>query len=286
MISIVSPEERLAEPLGARILLLGPNGAGKTTQARLLDSGATLFIDSENGSLAIADVRMSHCRIETWQEFCDLIVRIVGPNRSFAPHENFSHAHFDRVGGYLPGWERFQTFFVDTVTAMIRLCFRWALAQPEVITERGKLDLRSVYGLLARTVLLALHHLQSARGKNVILVGALETVTDDYGRTEHRLQAEGQRIAREILGIVDIVVTMNFIDFDDGKPTRAFVCTSPNPWHFPGKDRSGKLEMVEPPDLGALIAKILPPRASVGGAAGQSQSTIIPFDPQQEGENT
>ena len=113
------------------------------------------------------------------------------------------------------------TIFFDTVTAASRLCFRWASAQPEAFSERGKPDLRSAYGLHAREMLLALHHLQSARGLNIILIGALETVTDDYGRIEHRLQAEGQRVPREIAGIVDIVVTMNWIDFGDGKPARA-----------------------------------------------------------------
>ena len=119
--------------------------------------------------------------------------------------------------------------------------------------------------------LLALHHLQSARGLNVILVGALETVTDDYGRVEHKLQAEGQRVSREISGVVDIVVTMAQIDFGDGKPIRAFVCTTPNQWSYPAKDRSGKLDQIEPPDLGKLIEKILPSRANHSAA----QSSII-----------
>ena len=80
-------------------------------------------------------------------------------------------------------------------------------------------------------MLLALHHLQGARGLNIILIGALESVTDDYGRVEHKLQAEGQRVPREIQGIVDLVVTMQWLDFNDGKPAqRGFVTTSPNPW--------------------------------------------------------
>ena len=134
-----------------------------------------------------------------------------------------------------------RTVFFDTITAAGRLCFRWASAQPEAFSERtGKPDLRSAYGLHAREFLLALHHLQSARGLNIILIGALETVTDDYGRTEHRLQMEGQRVGREIPGIVDIVITMDSIDFGDGKPVRAFVCTSPNPWGYPAKDRVRK----------------------------------------------
>jgi hypothetical protein len=153
---------------------------------------------------------------------------------------------------------------------------------PRAFSERtGKPDQRSAYGLHARELLLALHHLQSARGHNVILIGALETVTDDYGRTEHRLQAEGRRVPREIAGIVDIVVTMNWIDFGDNGPVRGFVCTAPNRWGYPAKDRSGRLDQLEPPDLGALIKKVLPPRAS-HDAAEPPQSSIIPLTKQEE----
>jgi hypothetical protein len=270
---IISPDERLAERRGARILIVGPFGVGKTSLVRGLDPATPLFIDTENGALAIDDVPLAHVRPQTWPELRDLIVRIAGPNRSFQPNEPYSQSHFDMCGGYLPGIEsgQYRTIVLDTVTAAGRLCFRWSSAQPEAFSERtGKPDLRSAYGLHARESLLALHHLQGARELNVILIGALETVTDDYGRTEHRLQIEGQRVPREIPGIVDVVVTMNWLDFADGKPAqRGFVCTSPNPWKFPAKDRSGKLEMIEPPDLGTLIRKVVPPRASHSAAVTQ-----------------
>jgi hypothetical protein len=42
-------------------------------------------------------------------------------------------------------------------------------------------------------------------------------------------------------------------------PVRAFVCTNPNAWNYPAKDRSGRLEQFEPPHLGALIAKLTGP---------------------------
>src|SRR5262249_4585945 len=47
----------------------------------------------------------------------------------------------------------------------------------------------------------------------------------------------------------------------DGKPVRVFVCTNPNPWGYPAKDRSGRLEQLEPPHLGALIEKLTRPGA-------------------------
>jgi hypothetical protein len=56
--------------------------------------------------------------------------------------------------------------------------------------------------------------------------------------------------------IVDELLTLEFLDFGDGRAQRGFVCGEPNAWGLPGKDRSGRLDLTEPPDLGALLAKI------------------------------
>jgi ABC-type branched-subunit amino acid transport system ATPase component len=109
---IISPEQRLAEAHGARFLFVGPNGVGKTSALRKLKSGTTLFVDIENGALAIAEVPVPHVRPETWPEVRDLVVRIAGPNRSFGSQEPYSQAHFDRVGGFLPDLEGYQTIFL------------------------------------------------------------------------------------------------------------------------------------------------------------------------------
>ena len=87
----------------------------------------------------------------------------------------------------------------------------------------------------------------------------LERVVDDLNIATWQPQIEGSKTSRELPGIVDEVITMQWVDFGDGKPVRAFVCTNPNPWGFPAKDRSGRLEQLEPPDLGALIEKLARP---------------------------
>jgi AAA domain len=277
---IITFEERVTEPRGVHALIAGPYGVGKTSLVRKLNPLSTLFIDAEDGGLAINDVPVPHIRPKTWPSMRDLAVRIAGPNPSFGKNEPYSQEHFDRVGGYLPGIEKVRTVVWDSMTETSRLCFRHSSAQPETLSERtGKPDLRSAYGLHARELLLMSRHLQSASGLNIILTCALETIVDDFGRLMHQLQMEGQRVPREIPGIVDLVITMASIDFGDSKPVRAFVCTSPNPWGYPAKDRSGKLEQIEKPDLGALIAKILSPVAHHQGGVAETK-VITPNDGQ------
>lgn len=43
---------------------------------------------------------------------------------------------------------------------------------------------------------------------------------------------------------------------EDAPDKRAFVCQTLNPWGYPAKDRSGRLEMVEEAHLGKLLKKI------------------------------
>jgi hypothetical protein len=260
---IIGADERLAEQRGVKLLIAGPTGVGKTSLLRTLDPSRVLFLDGEAGDLSVQDVRVDTIRILDWPTACDVAVRIGGPNPSFAPTSCYSEAHFKAVGGALENLDRYDLVFVDSITAIIRLCFRWCEQQPEARSERsGAKDLRATYGLLAREMLQWLHQLQHARNKHVVFVCVLEKLTDDFGRfVEYRLQLEGAKVPREIGAIVDELIVMDFLDFGD-KPVRGFVCRSPNAWGFPAKDRSGKLDETEPPHLGKLLAKILDRSAS------------------------
>ena len=125
------------------------------------------------------------------------------------------------------------------------------------MTDRGRKDLRSVYGVLARSMLAWLNQLQHARQRNVVLTAVLERNTDDVGTSLWQPQLEGGRTGRELPAIVDVIASMQWVNFDR-KPVRALVCT-PDPFGYPAKDRSGRLEQFEPPNLGALIEKLIGP---------------------------
>ena len=104
-----------------------------------------------------------------------------------------------------------------------------------------------------------LNQLQHARGRTVVFVVVLEKNVDDFNIATWQPQIEGGKTGRELPAIVDEIVTMTWVDFGDRKPVRAFVCTNPNPWGYPAKDRSGKLDQLEPPNLGALLEKLTRP---------------------------
>jgi AAA domain len=256
---IVSAVERMAERKGVKLLMLGKSGIGKTSRLKDLDPATTLFLDIEAGDLAVADWPGDTIRPASWPESRDFFVFLAGPDKSLPPESAFSQAHYDHViekFGDATQLGRYQTFFLDSITQLSRQCFAWCKTQPGAVSDRsGKPDLRAAYGLLGQEMIGALTHLQHARGKNVVFVAILDERLDDFNRKVFVPQIEGSKTSLELPGIVDEVVTLAEIKAEDGSSYRAFVTHTVNPYGFPAKDRSGRLDLMEPPHLGALIAK-------------------------------
>ncbi len=268
---IISADQRLAERHGVKLVLLGKSGLGKTTQLKTLSEASTLFVDLEAGDLSVKDWRGDCVRPKTWPEFRDLAVFLAGPNPALPAEAPFSQAHFDHVCQQYGSPEqlgKYDTYFVDSITVLSRLCLTWAKSQPAAFSDRtGKADLRGAYGLLGSEMIGALTHLQHARGKHVVFVAILDEVTDDFNRKVFAPQIDGAKTSLQLPGIVDEVITLAELKTDEGEAYRAFVCHTVNPWGLPAKDRSGRLDLVEPPHLGQLIAKCAQAQSSARPAA-------------------
>jgi hypothetical protein len=239
--------------------MFGKTGIGKTSQLKTLPESTTLFVDVEAGDLAVRDWRGDCVRTATWPEFRDLTVLLAGPNPAMPAEAPFSEAHYRNAAeryGDPDRFAKYETYFIDSLTALSRLALVWTKTQPQATSERtGKPDMRGAYGLLGAEMIGALTHLQHARNKNIVFVAILDERLDEFNRRIFVPQLEGTKTAAELPGIVDEVVTLAEIRADDGSSYRAFVTHTMNPYGYPAKDRSGQLDLLEPPNLRALIEK-------------------------------
>ncbi len=264
---IITADQRLAERRGVKGVLVGKSGIGKTSQLWTLPPESTLFFDLEAGDLAVEGYAGDTIRPRTWQECRDFAVFIGGPNPALRDDQPYSEAHFkavcERFGGPAV-LEKYETVFVDSITVAGRLCLQWCKGQPQAYSEKtGKPDSRGAYGLMGQEMIGWLTHLQHTRRKNVWFVGILNEAVDDFNRRVFSLQVDGSKTGLELPGIVDEVVTLAEVKAQnpDGSASsyRAFVCHTLNQWGYPAKDRSGRLDAIEEPDLGRLMQKIAGP---------------------------
>ena len=264
---IITADQRLAERRGVKGVLVGKSGIGKTSQLWTLNPIATLFMDLEAGDLAAEGYPCDTIRPRTWQECRDFAVFIGGPNPALRDDQPYSEAHFAAVCeryGAPAVMDKYETLFIDSITVAGRLCLQWCKGQPQAFSEKtGKPDSRGAYGLMGQEMIGWLTHLQHTRRKNVWFVGILNEALDDFNRRVFSLQIDGAKTGLELPGIVDEVVTLTEINGQnpDGSSSsyRAFVCHTINQWGYPAKDRSGRLDAIEEPDLGRLMQKIAGP---------------------------
>ncbi len=285
---IISADERMKETRGVKGVIFGKSGIGKTSLLWTLDAQTTLFMDMEAGDLAIESWSGDSIRPRTWQQCRDFAVFIGGPNPALREDQPYSEAHYKAVCesfGDPSVLDKYETVFIDSITVAGRLCLQWCKGQPQAFSERsGKADMRGAYGLHGQEMIGWLTHLQHTRDKNIWFVGILDEKLDDFNRKVFQPQIDGSKTGLELPGIVDQVVTMAEIQSDDSSAFRAFVNHTLNPYGFPAKDRSGRLDLLEEPHLGKLMTKIKNAAPKITGTAPEHLHHEIPddFTPQTE----
>jgi hypothetical protein len=284
--NIINAEARAAEPVHASTAIFGPSGVGKTHLARTLDPNTTLFVDLEAGTMALGNwpgdvVRLLEVaranNMHAWEVCRAVACLLCGPDptdyalndmRQLVPGPYSAEAHasyIQQLGDPTGLFGKYQTIFLDSITVASRWSFAWCETQPSAISDRGKVDTRGIYGTHGKEMIRWLTRLQHAPYAT-FLVGILEAKADDMGRISFVPQVDGSGTGRALPGIFDNVLTLTRFNPPPapdqpmahepiGGAARALVCTG-NVWGLPGKNRSAALGTLEPPDLGALLAKM------------------------------
>lgn len=266
---IITASERLAAPQRVKGCIFGPHGAGKTSLLWTMDPSKTLFLNLEAGDKAVQDWPGDSIEIKSWRQAVDLACLASGPDESLIQHADgtwpeYSKDHYDYVvrnnEGLAEYLQKYEIHFWDSISVASRLAWKWALGQSGSFSEKtGRLDTRGTYRIIGQDIVSWLTRIQHTKNKDIWVVGGLDDVKDDFGRSYWSPQIEGAKAGRELLGIFDEVISMVNMPAEDGSLYRAFVCQQINPWKYPAKDRSGRLDMVEPPHLGRLMEKLNTP---------------------------
>lgn len=274
--NIITAEERMQTRKPIKGAIFGPHGIGKTSLLWTVDPEKTLFLNLEGGDLAVQDCPVDSIEIRTWEDAMTMACLITGPDPSRRSDQAYSQAHYNYVSNETdPAFlQKYEIVFWDSISVASRLCWQWATGQPDAFSEKtGKADNRGAYGLVGRELVRWLTVIQHTPGKDVWVVGGLDEKEDDFGRRKHDPQIEGSKAGLELPGIFDQVISMVMMQPEEGgEPYRAFVCHKVNPWRYPAKDRSGRLQIIEEPHLGRLMEKINGPKPK------QEFQTTIPTE--------
>ena len=128
-----------------------------------------------------------------------------------------------------------------------RLCF------PQ--KRKKAADPRQAYGAMQDKVGDLVRAFRDLPGKHVYMSAKVERAQDDQGRLLYAPSMPGNKTGQALPYWFDEVFALRCETGDDGKVVRMIQTDTDGIWA--AKDRSGKLDMWEPANLGAIIEKVL-----------------------------
>jgi AAA domain len=215
----------------------GPSGAGKTSLVKTLPPEFKPFVMSiEGGLLSISGSNIDFVDV-TRGDDGRLLPMIERPKR------------IKEVYAYLQTPEakaKYNTIFVDSLTELGQTVH--AMAAKEFPEAKDMLRLWGAYGISMRDTIRAFRDIPDYH----VIFTCLSKIDRDEatGKRSAAFDLQGS-ISEKLPGYLDLVMYLRVRE--DG--TRELVCGATEA--VPAKDRSGKLDKVEPANLGHVFSKIL-----------------------------
>tara|TARA_R110000850_G_scaffold70473_3_gene156103 strand:+ start:291 stop:956 length:666 start_codon:yes stop_codon:yes gene_type:complete len=203
---------------GLKVLVYGQAGCGKTTLSKTLPKPVVL--SAEGGLLSLKDDNIPYIEIKSMTDL----------------HDAYA---------WLQDSDEFESVVLDSISEIAEV----VLAHEKKINKDG----RAAYGEMdvqLSEIIRAFRDLDM----HVLMTAKLEKQQDEMGRMLYFPSLPGNKTAQKLPYFFDEVLALRIEKDEDGKTQRALMCDSDGLWL--AKDRSGKLEAWETPDLGEIIAKV------------------------------
>lgn len=207
---------------GVKVLVYGQAGAGKTSLVKTLPN--PIVLSAEGGLLSIKDADLPYIEISDMDTLKEAYAWLTSADEAKA----------------------YQSVALDSISEIAEVVLN--------AEKKATKDPRQAYGAMQEQMADIIRAFRDLPGRHVYMSAKLEKTQDEMGRVLYSPSMPGNKTGQALPYFFDEVIALRVEKDSEGATQRALMCDSDGLWL--AKDRSGKLDMWEAPDLGAIIAKI------------------------------
>lgn len=217
---IISTKDYAAN--GIKMLVHGQAGIGKTCLCASLPR--PIIISVESGLLSLAALDLPAIEVSSMDDLEEAFKWVTKSEES----------------------KNFDSICLDSISE---------IAEIVLSNEKGKeKDPRKAYGNMQDMMMDLVRSFRDIPGKNIYMSAKQERIQDDSSRILYGPSMPGQKLAQQLPYLFDEIFCYQIVKDQNSVPQRVLL-TQPD-GISQAKDRSGKLDMWEVPDLGAIVNKI------------------------------
>jgi phage nucleotide-binding protein len=221
--AVVLKRTGATEAQAVKLLVYGQAGAGKTSLIPTLPN--PVILSAEGGLLSIADADVPYVEVGNMSDLRDAYQWLTQSAEA----------------------KGFESVAVDSISEIAEVVLN--------AEKKATKDPRQAYGAMQEQMADIIRGFRDLPGKHVYMSAKLEKSQDEMGRVLYAPSMPGNKTGQSLPYFFDEVLALRVEKDSDGASRRALMCDSDGLWL--AKDRSGKLESWEAPDLGAIINKIM-----------------------------
>jgi phage nucleotide-binding protein len=207
---------------GVKVLVYGQAGAGKTSLIKTLPS--PIVLSAEGGLLSIQDADLPFIEITSMTELQEAYTWLTSSDEA----------------------KSYKSVALDSISEIAEVCLN--------TEKKATKDPRQAYGAMQDQMADIIRAFRDLPGRHVYMSAKLEKTQDEMGRVLYAPSMPGNKTGQALPYFFDEVLALRVEKDGDGATQRALMCDSDGLWL--AKDRSGKLDAWEAPDLSAVFAKI------------------------------
>jgi phage nucleotide-binding protein len=207
---------------GVKVLVYGQAGAGKTSLVKTLPK--PIVLSAEGGLLSIQDADLPYIEISDMDTLKEAYTWLAESDEA----------------------KQYQSVALDSISEIAEV----------VLTAEKKAtkDPRQAYGAMQEQMADIIRAFRDLPGRHVYMSAKLEKTQDEMGRVLYAPSMPGNKTGQALPYFFDEVLALRVERDAEGVTQRALMCDTDGLWL--AKDRSGRLDQWEAPDLGAIITKI------------------------------